>query len=521
VAAAAAVMLALSAGGATAQSPSTRAERTGYAETSRYDDVVAFLDTLAAAPALHVRSFGYSSEGRALPLVVAGRGLESGSPREVLAGSRMRVLLLANIHAGEVEGKEAVQRLLRDVASGVRDRWLDSMVILAAPIYNVDGNERVAVTNRARQNGPVGGVGTRENALGLDLNRDNMKLASPEARALVGVFNDYDPHIVVDLHATNGTRHAYHLTWSPPLHPSTDAGITGMVRDRLLPEVTRRILEERGWHLHSYGNAYAPPGMERGWYTFDHRPRFSTNYVGLRNRVGILSEAYAYLDFRGRVEATLAFVEGILDFAGAHASAITEVTRAADAVDLVGERQGLRAAFHRDSVAEILMGATEERLSPVSGRRYLARLDMVTPERMPEYGSFSVTEWERVPEAYYLPPGLDRVVDLLTLHGIRPRPVEETGPILVERFVIDSTRVAEREFQGHREREVFGRWEPVRLSLPPGTVAVELRGQPLARLVFHLLEPRSDDGVLNWNVLDPQIGEAPSHYPVLRRPPPE
>ena len=55
-----------------AQAPLTRAERSDWLETSRYADVVAFIDTVAASPRLHATSFGYSMEGRALPLVVAG-----------------------------------------------------------------------------------------------------------------------------------------------------------------------------------------------------------------------------------------------------------------------------------------------------------------------------------------------------------------------------------------------------------------------------------------------------------------
>jgi hypothetical protein len=506
---------------AAGQAPLTRAERTGYQETSRYADVLALLDDVQASPQLHARTFGYSFEGRPLPLMVVGRGLETGSPAEVLATGRLRVFVFANIHAGEVEGKEAAQMLLRSFAAGRHDRWLDSLVVLVAPIYNADGNERVAVTNRARQHGPAGGVGERGNAQGLDLNRDHTKLVSPEARALVGVLRSYDPHVVVDLHTTNGTRHAYHLTYSPPLHPNTDPGITGFLRERWLPEITDRISRERGWHFYYYGNAYAPPGMEWGWYTFDHRPRFSTNYVGLRNRFAILSEAYSYVDFRGRVDATLAFVEAILDFAHDHAATIAEAVRNADATELVGERLGVRATFSRDGISEILMGDAEERLSPVSGRRYLARLDVVRAESMPEYGSFRVTEWERVPVAYYVPAELEGVHDLLSFHGITMHRLDDPVSAMMERFVIDSTTVAEQQFQGHHEREVYGRWEEAPVTLPAGTRVVPIAGQPLARLIFYLLEPRSDDGVVNWNVLDPQLRDAPAHYPIVRRPPPD
>jgi murein tripeptide amidase MpaA len=95
------------------------------------------------------------------------------------------VFLLANIHGGEVEGKEAVQVLMRRLTAGDLRPLLDRMVILIAPIYNVDGNEAISVMNRTAQYGPVAGVGERENSKKYDLNRDYMKLESAEARAVV------------------------------------------------------------------------------------------------------------------------------------------------------------------------------------------------------------------------------------------------------------------------------------------------------------------------------------------------
>ena len=97
--------------------------------------------------------------------------------------------------------------LLRDLVAGRRAEWLDKMVFLVAPIFNADGNEKIALNNRGPQHGPMGGQGTRERP-GLNINRDHMKLDSPEARAFVQMMNDYDPQVLMDLHATNGTRHA-------------------------------------------------------------------------------------------------------------------------------------------------------------------------------------------------------------------------------------------------------------------------------------------------------------------------
>ncbi|HUG42036.1 MAG TPA: M14 family metallopeptidase [Longimicrobiales bacterium] len=503
--------------GAAAQTPVTRAEATDYMETSRYADVLAFLAALAPSPVLHRTTFGYSQLGRPLPLVAAGRGIASAQPGEVRAAGGTRVLILGNIHGGEVEGKEAAQMLLRSMAAGHHAPWLDSLVILVVPIYNADGNDAVSVLNRSRQHGPFGGVGERENAQGLDLNRDHMKLESAEARSLVRLLREYDPHVVVDLHTTNGTRHAYHLTYAPPLHPGTDPGIQRLARSEWLPALTRALREGTGWHSWHYGNASAPEGGVMGWHTFDHRPRFNNNYVGLRNRIALLSEAYSYAPFQDRVAVTLAFVEAVLDLARARGAAARAATAAADAALEPDDQLPLRARIAAGGDADILMGAVEERLNPFSGRRYLARLPVVERTRMKDFTRFEGVESERVPSAYYVPGSLHPVLDRLALHGIRTRALTAPRTARVERFALDSTRAAAREFQDHREREAFGSWSAVEATLPAGTMVVPTT-QPLGRLVFYLLEPRSDDGLLNWNVLDAAIDADPSAYPILRAP---
>ena len=95
------------------------------------------------------------------------------------------------------------------------------------------------------------------------------------------------------------------------MHPATSPIVTGLLRDRLLPQITDSVRARSGWEMYYYGNLPWPgQDAERGWYTFDHRPRFNNNYIGLRNRIAILSEAYSYASFEDRVSATLAFVEG-------------------------------------------------------------------------------------------------------------------------------------------------------------------------------------------------------------------
>jgi hypothetical protein len=119
--------------------PLTRPEVTGFAETSRYDEVVAYMKAMAAmSPKIHLTTYGYTYEGRPLPLAVIGA--PGATPEQVRATGKTRVYIQGNIHAGEVEGKEALLWLLRSIAKGERDKWLESVVLMINPIYNADGN---------------------------------------------------------------------------------------------------------------------------------------------------------------------------------------------------------------------------------------------------------------------------------------------------------------------------------------------------------------------------------------------
>lgn len=492
----------------------TRAEATDFQETTRYDEVIAFIDILASSSdRLYKTTFGYTSEGRALPLVVFG-DVRGSSAEAVKASGRTRIFIQANIHAGEVCGKEAALMLLRSLAAGKRDSWSDSLVVLVAPIYNADGNERIALSNRPRQNGPIGGMGQRPSAEGYDLNRDHMKLDSPEARSLVGLIGAYDPHVIVDLHTTNGTVHGYHLTYSPPLNPNTPAGIDSFLRDNWLPAVTKQIKEKYGWHYYYYGNT--PRRGTKAWYTFDHRPRFNNNYAGLRNRMAILSEAYAYATFEDRVLASYYFLEEILAYAHIHASKIRSIVDHADGKSIVGESMAVRAIPKKsEEPVDILLGRVKEEKHPFTGATIFNRLQETTVESMFEYGSFAASETETVPAAYLIPDTLSVVLDRLAAHGIEMNRVKSASNQKVERFAIDSTYIASREYQGHKAQTIWGTYDQIDAQLSTTLIKVDI-DQPLGRLAFYLLEPRSDDGLLNWGLIE---AEGP-YYPVLRIPAP-
>jgi murein tripeptide amidase MpaA len=476
----------------------SRAELSNYQETTSYADVVRFITEVETRSngLMRVEFFGQTEEGRNMPVMVFG---ESAPDKPV-------IFVMANIHAGEVEGKEAMLHMSRRLVSGDLRPLLDNLFLLIAPIYNADGNERISPENRSEQYGPVGGVGTRENANGLDLNRDYMKVESAEARALVGLFNRWNPHLTVDLHTTNGSYHGYHLTFSPTLNPNTDPNIITYERESILPTVLNRLREQHGYRTYFYGNfatleamneelsEFANSGTEV-WRTFDHRPRFGNNYVGLRNRLTILSEAYSYVDFQTRIAVTSAFVEEILKYASAHAEEILSLLQDIDPPQQMGVEFELESVGER----EILTCAVEKKENPRSGNHMLAVVEnALGAAKMQDYGVFRATRKIPMPAAYLVEAG---IAGKLVTHGVVITELLESRTLDVEKFVITERQTEEQMFQGHHEVRLKGHTVVERITVPAGTLLVKT-SQPLGRLVFYLLDPESDDGFVTWGLLE-------------------
>jgi hypothetical protein len=284
--------------------------------------------------------------------------------------------------------------------------------------------------------------------------------------------------------------------------------------------VTKTVKDKYNWDYYYYGNLQGQsttPGArdERGWWSFDHRPRFNNNYIGLRNRVAILSEAYAYATFEDRIVATSRFMDECLAYAHAHAAEIRKLTDGADRKAIVGTQVSLRAAMTRaPELIEVLLGEVEQEKHPVDGHLMDKRKDVRKPERVADYSTFKATETERVPAAYYLPPALIETLERLSAHGVKMTALNAPETVQVEEFQIEGSETAERPFQSHNERTLTGKWVAAERALPAGTLRIDM-SQPLARLAFYLVEPRSDDGLVNWNIMDGALKDA-KVFPIVR-----
>lgn len=491
----------------------TVAEKSGFKATSRHQEVVEFCQELAkASPVVRLGELGTSHEGRKLPLVILADPPVI-TPEEAAKSGKLVVFALANIHAGEVDGKEGVLMLARDLATAKDKPLLKDLIVVLAPIFNADGNDRIARTNRGHQVGPEEGVGERANAQGLDLNRDFVKLESPEVRSLVRFLNRWDPAIVLDLHTTNGSRHRYTITYDGPRNPAGDARLNSFAREQALPELGRRFEQRSGYKAFFYGN-FSPDRTR--WETTLAQPRYSIHYVGLRHRLAILVESYAFAPYRDRVLASRDFVRTVLEYAAENKQTIAQLTKEArDAATRAGRNsKGGDLVAVRHKLAPLpgsvtVLGFEEEekdgrRVPTTQPKDYTVQF-LARPEP---------TVSVRRPWAYLVPARYPKVIEVLQRHGIELDELREDLDLDVELYRLEKVQRTEREFQKHRTVTVETSPHTGERRVLAGTVLVKT-GQPLGTLAVCLLEPLSDDGLCHWNFFDDALAEG-KEFPVLR-----
>lgn len=494
----------------------TAAESSNFRATARHAEVVTLLDRLAAASPLARRgSLGASGEGRELPtLILSDPPVENAAQarEQVEKSGKLLVLAIGNIHAGEVDGKEALPMLARDLMLSDARAIFRDLIFVIAPIYNADGNERVSKENRPGQKGPEEGMGRRENAAGLDLNRDFIKLEAPETRALVRFFNVWDPDIFIDTHTTNGCYHRYVITYEGPKAPAGDMALLKFCRDEMMPAINKHMLDKYAIPSFVYGDFDRDHSR---WESYPAHARYGTTYFGLRGRISILSEGYSYAEYKTRVLGTRDFVRSILEFSRDNRKAIRALLTRVDEETIASalSEKNRTIALRTEAIAAprkvSAAGFVEEK---VDGKTVATSQPRDYDVEL--WTHFRPTFEVERPFAYAIPAKATAVIEKLRQHGISIGELSQDIELTVEYDTIQSARFANDPFQGHRTVRLETARAAGNRKLAVGTIIVRC-DQPLGKLAAYLLEPLSEDGLTTWNYFDEWLRDG-DEFPVLR-----
>ena len=487
----------------------TPAERTDYQQGGTlYESLMEFVYELESRSELmNVVKLTETLMGRDVVLAVLSNP-PIFKPEDLAYSDKPMVLIVNNVHGGEVAGKDAAMEILRDLVMGDLRSLLDEVVVLVVPTINPDGAE----------------LRRRTNEEGFDMNRDYIKLESQEIQALVTkVLADWRPHIHVDTH--HGGAAPYTLTFQTNMNPAGDAGIMQIGNEHILPQV-REALRAENYD----GFWYSGPGQVdgvAGWSPTSVEPRKQHVYSTLANVIGFLYEtpsgSHRVVDNGTRVEAIpdedryRHQVRG--QYIGQRELIRFAAENPADLAKVVSEARSDAIERGNDDTDDDLIPIEYEQVAKfndsfwrrVGGGRGRAEPGETVEFELVEGPIF--TKWEPTrtatrPWGYLLPPSLTKVVPLLLQHDITVKQLAE--PVELEVEVFYATEITHAQyFQAHYLKAVKGETRTETVSLPAGSFFIP-SGQPMSNFISYILEPETNDNLVTWGFLDNVLRVTPS-----------
>jgi hypothetical protein len=497
----------------------TPAERVDFSQGGTlYDPLMSFVRELdARSELMSVLPITKTLLGRDVVLCILSNP-PIFRPEDVRKSGKPIVLIVNNVHGGEVAGKDASMAIMRDLVLGDLRPLLDDVVVLNVPTINPDGAE----------------VRRRTNEQGFDLNRDYLKLESQEIGALVTqVLNVWQPDIWVDTH--HGGSVPYTLTYQTNMNPGADQELVRFGNEEILSRV-RTALRAEDYDGFWYTGIGTVDGV-RGWVPTTVEPRKQHVYGAYANTIGFLFETPGGSHRLTNDGATV--VEIPQD----------ERYRHQVRGQYIGQRELIRFAAERADDLEAVIGAARNRAIALGhddsdndqvvleyrqvnkgnddywirtgggrggrggrgggGGQAGGPPQPVTFERVngPVFTKFEPTRTTTRPWGYVIAPGAAKLVPVLQDHQITIQRL--TAPASVEVEVYYATSVtADQYFQGHYLRQVTATKRTETMQLPAGTLFVP-SGQARSHLISYLLEPETDDNVITWGYLDDFIRITP------------
>ncbi|MCU0365267.1 MAG: hypothetical protein MUE93_06315 [Ignavibacteriaceae bacterium] len=149
--------------------------------------------------------------------------------------------------------------------------------------------------------------------------------------------------------------------------------------------------------------------------------------------------------------------------------------------------------------------------SSVSGKQKLVYTDKKKNFEVKYFDEVFITDSIKIAKGYYIPPEYSVLADKIILHGIKPDFIlERDTALVVTRYKFKDVKFSETPYEG-RQSVTFDYFVYSELVIIPKGSYLFLTKQKSARVLTHLLEPKSADSFVQWGFMN-QIFEQKEYY---------
>ncbi|KAF6834468.1 Carboxypeptidase 2-like protein 3 [Colletotrichum plurivorum] len=410
---------------------------------------------------------------------------------------KVRVWLQGAVHGNEPAGDQAMLALLG--ALGANQTWtaslLDKLEIVILPRYNPDGVfyfQRTLATN-------------------YDPNRDHVKLARKQTRDIKSLFNQFSPHIAVDMHEYSATSrygsyyHASDGLFSAAKNLNIHPDIRALSED-LFARNIGSDMEARGlrWEPYVTGSTSTSPDFVPSFAEAGSDAKIGRNAMGLTQCVTFLIEMrgifLADQEFQRRTVAGLTMASSVLQTAADNADKVYATIESSIA-DFASSGSDIIVT---DSSKVVDRTFTMVDINNGSVVQVPIRFSSTTPV------TANVTRAR--PEAYLIPAAWADLAERLKAGGLEVETLSAPYKGSVEAYNITSAVFETGYYEGVVRAAVTTAALTREVDLPVGSFRVSTK-QKNAALAFVALEPENIDSYASFNVIPVERGD---EYPVYR-----
>lgn len=479
----------------------------GKTDFTNTDEMVGYLNALDKnSEVLQKITAGYSLEGREIPLLIftTSENIDSEDFEK-----KPTVWLEAQVHGNEpAAGESALVTAKKLAEDDLGENVLDDINVVMVPRKNPDGSYYFQ----------------REGALGLDINRDHMKMDYQETKILNQQYNRFSPEVALTSHEYMPKRDAF-----------ADIGEKGGVLyhditlargyNLNIPEPLRNMADNlfiNNAHEYLAGNDYSSETYltsskaDDGGVTVSEtgtEPRFETNTQAL------VSSAMTFLiESRGigigrenlerRVHSQTLAHESFLKTTAENAKKVKNtVDEAREEIISKGEK------VNQDDKIVVTSEPTK-----ISEDRPLEIVDSAQGEvvEIPTtYYSNAEAKptLERVrPAAYILPPAYRHIAEKLQTQGVQVGKLNEPKKLSVEKYTVTDQEIEDTLYEGYAMNHVETEIDEGEKYFPEGSYVFQM-DQPSANMISMALEPEAVDSYVTFNFIP---GTVDSELPIYR-----